>query len=190
MHLHKKFLKIVLLLPIILTSSCSVYHGPKLDTVAKVDVNEYTGTWYEIKSFPNSFQKGCHCTTAKYAKNPSESYIRITNSCRRGSSTGRISVANGKAFIVPKSNNSKLKVQFFWPFRGNYWILALGDPNKKYEYALIGNPRRNYLWILSRTPTLPSSTIKKIEAIATEKLFDVKKLRSTDQSCYIKKVAK
>ena len=171
-------------IPMLFLFSCSIHQNPRLDTVdAKVDINTYSGKWYEIASFPNSFQKGCHCTTAEYSKNPKQRFIGIVNSCRKDSVTGKLSVARGKAFVVPNSNNTKFKVQFFWPFRGNYWILALGDPKKKYEYALIGNPSRKYLWILSRTPTMSKQKMKAIEKIARSKLFDVSKLRLTDQSC-------
>jgi apolipoprotein D and lipocalin family protein len=75
--------------------------------------------------------------------------VDVVNRCRKAN--GEYTTAKGKAKIVDKKTNAKLKVTFFWPFYGDYWILDLG-PN--YEYAVVGAPDRDYLWILSRTPQL------------------------------------
>ncbi len=89
-----------------------------------------------------------------------------------------MSVATAKAY--PDTTNSKLKVQFFWPFKGNYWILYVDN---EYRYAVVGVPDRRYLWILSRTPTLPKSTYQQLVEIAQAQGYDVSRLRMTDQTC-------
>lgn len=152
---------------------------PPLDTVESVDIQKYLGKWYEIALLPNSFEEGCHCTTAEYSLIDSNT-IRVVNTCNQDSSNGEIDQAKGKAFVVEGSNNSKLKVQFFWPFKGDYWILKL---DKDYKYALVGSPNREYLWILSRTPQLENEIIDELKSIAQNKGFDTSKLIYTDQSC-------
>lgn len=151
-----------------------------LQTVEKVNLEKYAGTWYEIASFPQSFQEGCHCTTAEY-KLTDKNYVRVINQCRKGSPQGKTDVAKGKAFPVKGSNNSKLKVQFFWPFRGNYWIIELADD---YSYAVVGEPKRKYLWILSRTPEMKEKTYQMLLERIEKKGFDISKLELADQSCY------
>lgn len=164
----------------IIFSCCSSSNYAPLDVVNKVDINRYIGKWYEIALLPNSFEKGCNCTTAEYSIIDSTT-IRVINTCRKNSATGKIDRATGKAFVVDGSNNAKLRVQFFWPFRGDYWIIDLDKEN--YQYAVVGAPNRKYLWILSRTPNLDQrlliSLIKKCE----QKGFDISKLIYTEQNC-------
>lgn len=126
--------------------------GPELRTVSSVDLKRYVGRWYEIARYPNRFQRKCvGDTSAVYVLRP-DGKIGVINSCRKAD--GTFSTSRGTAKVVDKSTNARLKVTFFWPFSGNYWIIGL-DP--EYRYAIVGVPDRKYLWILSRTPTLDST---------------------------------
>jgi apolipoprotein D and lipocalin family protein len=150
-----------------------------LATVPSVDLEKYMGRWYEIASFPQSFQKGCHCTTAEYSMTD-KGYVRVVNTCRKDAADGKIKTANGKAFVVEGSGNAKLRVQFFWPFRGDYWIIDLASD---YAYAVVGDPSRKYLWVLCRTPRMDEALYREIVGRAAGKGFDVSKLVLNDQSC-------
>jgi apolipoprotein D and lipocalin family protein len=164
------------LLGAFLISSCSSTNAP-LETVPTVDLGRYMGKWYEIASIPQRFSKGCRCTTAEYKLNAEEGYVEVYNSCLK---EGKVSDVNGKAFPVEGSHNSKLKVQFFWPFKGDYWILEL-DPD--YRYVMVGSPDRESLWFLSRTPTLDQATYTRLELLASSKGFPVEQLQMMDQRC-------
>ena len=146
---------------ITLLSSCVFsQHGnelPALQTVPHVDLNRYVGLWYEIGRYPNSFQKSCGDSTAMYTARP-DGEIDVVNSCR-DEKDGRLREARGRAWVVDKTSNARLKVSFFWPFRGDYWIIDLG---REYEYAVVGTPNRRYLWILSRTPEIHPDILAKI----------------------------
>jgi apolipoprotein D and lipocalin family protein len=168
-----------LLTAIVVVSSRSRKQGP-LGTVPGVDLERYQGRWYEIAALPQRFEKGCHCVYALYKINP-EGYVEVQNFCRKGGPAGKEETAKGKAYPVEGSNNSKLKVQFFWPFRGDYWVLEL-DPN--YQHALVGSPDRESLWILSRTPTLDQAIYNRLVQAARQKGFPVEQLRLMDQRCY------
>jgi apolipoprotein D and lipocalin family protein len=148
-------------------------------TVPSVNLERYAGTWYEIASFPTWFQKGCFCTTAEYAVR--DDHIDVKNSCRKGSAEGERDVATGKAWSVPGTGNSQLKVQFFWPFKADYWIIALDE---NYQWVLVGHPEREYLWILSRDPRMEESLYRSLVEKAREKGYDVTRLKRTDQSCF------
>ena len=163
------------LLSPVLFLSCSNY--PPLETVPYVDLNKYLGKWYEIASIPQSFQKGCNCTIAEYSLS-SEGHIIVINTCNRDSVTGRTTKSEGKAFIDEGLGNAKLKVQFFWPFRGKYWIIELAED---YSYAVVGHPNREYLWILSRTPKMDENTYKMLLKRIKQKQFDITKLQVTKQ---------
>ncbi len=162
-------------------SGCGIFGSttyPPLDVVSHVDLTKYAGKWYEIASLPVSQQKGCSCTTAEYIPIDSE-VVRVINTCKKGSE-GEIARAEGKAFVVPGSNNAKLRVQFFWPFRGDYWIL---DLDKDYTYAVVGLPSRKYCWILSRTPQMEKELLDKLIENLRLEGFDVDKMQRTVHNC-------
>ncbi len=148
-----------------------------LKTVPKVDLNMYAGKWFEIASYPQSFQKGCHCTTAEYALS-GKGYVIVENRCNRDSVNGKQSYIKGKAFVVKNTGNAKLKVQFFWPFKGKYWIIDLADD---YSYAVVSHPSKKYLWILSRTPKMDEAVYQQILSRLKEMGFDLTKLKTTVQ---------
>lgn len=158
--------------------SCNTNYAP-LEVVNYVDLDKYLGKWYEIAAFPQSFQKGCNCSTAEYFKTD-KGYIRVLNSCRKDSPDGEVKTAEGKAFVVDTKTNAKLKVQFFWPFKGDYWIIDLADD---YSYAVVGHPNREYLWILARTPSLDKNVLDSILSRIKSKQFDINKLNYTKQEC-------
>lgn len=149
----------------------------ELETVKYVDINKYSGKWFEIASFPQIFQKGCHCTTAEYTMTD-KGYIEVFNKCNRDSINGKISSIKGKAFVEKNSGNAKLKVQFFWPFRAKYWIIDLGE---QYDYAVVGHPNKKYLWILSRTPSIDAKLYENILQRIKEKGFNIALLKKTIQ---------
>ena len=154
-----------------------VVHAQSLVTVPRVELDQYVGKWYEIASYPQRFQKGCRGTTATYTLSD-KGYLIVENRCNRDSMDGKASYIKGKAFVEKGSGNAKLKVQFFWPFRGKYWIIDLAAD---YSYAVVGHPNRKYLWILSRSPQLPSGVYEGILARLKANGFDTTKLQETEQ---------
>jgi apolipoprotein D and lipocalin family protein len=149
----------------------------ELQTVASVDLNKYLGIWYEIARFPNSFQKDCVAVKAEYSK-LSNGKIQVVNSCRKKSFDGKLTVAKGKAKVVDTVSNSKLKVTFFWPFYGDYWIILL---DTDYEWAVVSEPNRDNLWILSRNTTLETTLLEDIKHELVDAGFDLSKLSMTPQ---------
>ncbi len=142
--------------------------------VAQVDLARYMGTWHEIAKFPNRFQRGCGCTTATYALRP-DGKVAVVNRCR--GVDGSPKLAKGWAKVVDPAVPAKLKVTFFWPFFGDYWILAL-DPD--YRHVLVGTPNRKYLWILARTPRMEESAYLALVQKARDQGFPVERLVRTE----------
>ena len=161
------------------SAGCGIFGGSDyapLEVVSAVDLNRYAGRWYEIASLPVSQQKGCSCTMAEYTLRD-DGTVRVVNTCRKGEKEDR---AEGSAFAVEGSNNAKLRVQFFWPFRGDYWVLDLAPD---YSHAVVGTPSRKYCWILSRTPTMPPERLDSLRVFLAARGFDVARLQVTDQGC-------
>jgi apolipoprotein D and lipocalin family protein len=145
-----------------------------LEVVPHVELEKYLGKWYEIVHLPAKFQEGCNETTATYSLSKDGS-ISVLNQCIKN---GKMKHAQGKAKVVDKNSNAKLKVTFFWPFYGDYWIIKLGND---YDYAVVGTPNRKYLWILNRTPQMDDKLYSLLIEYVKSKGFDVSKLIRTRQ---------
>lgn len=157
--------------------ACQTPSAP-LAVVGEVDLDRYLGRWFEIASFPQRFQRGCVATTATYSR-LGEGRIRVENECRDETFDGELRRVEGVAWLAdPQESPAKLKVQFFWPFRGDYWIIEL-DPD--YRWAVVGHPAREYLWILSRTPTLDEALYQRILTRIRAKGYDLAPLERTLQ---------
>jgi apolipoprotein D and lipocalin family protein len=160
-------LKIIIMLNLITLSSCKTQGLP---VVNQVDIHKYAGTWYEIARLPNSFEKGLENVSATYSLKENGK-IKVLNKGQKVS--GKINQIEGVAWIPNPDCQGKLKVRFFWPFAGKYWILSL---DKDYNYVLVGEPSRKYLWILSKTKTLDEHIYNNLLQQAKQYGFDIDKL--------------
>jgi apolipoprotein D and lipocalin family protein len=142
-----------------------------LPVAPHVDLKRYMGEWYEIARFPESFERGCYGTKAHYSLND-DGTVDVVNSCRQGAIDGETKSARAKAFVPDPNVTAKLEVQFFWPFKGDYWILEVDD---NYEYALVGEPSRESLWILSRKPSIELDALQLLNTKAQELGFDTER---------------
>lgn len=141
---------------LLLSSIAPAMANPPLQTVPHVDLDRYMGKWYELARLPNRFEKKCdRDIAAEYARLGTG--VSVRNTCMQAN--GKLNVANGKAKVVDPASNARLKVTFFWPFYGNYWIIGL---DSEYRWAIVGEPSRRYLWVLSRKPVLSEQTLQEI----------------------------
>jgi apolipoprotein D and lipocalin family protein len=151
--------------------------------VPTLDLQRYAGTWYEIARLPNPFQKKCaHSVVVRYAVRE-DGRLDVVNECVE--KDGRTSRANGVARRAdPGSPLSQLKVRFAPAFLsflsavwGDYWVIDLAPD---YSYAVVGEPRRRYLWILSREPRMPEPLYAGILERAA-RFYDVSRVVRTEQ---------
>jgi len=150
-------------------AGCTHNYAP-LPTVDSLNVERYMGLWYEVARYENSFEKGCVGATAHYT--PTLEKVIVVNRCYDAAGAQK-DVAEGHAKIVEGSNNTKLKVTFFWPFYGDYWVIML---DKDYRYAVVGTPSRKFLWILSRTKVLDEADKREILQKLPQYGYDASKL--------------
>lgn len=162
---------------------------PEVTTVGSVDLSRYAGKWYEIGKYPNRFQKKCVGNTSADYKLKPNGRIEVRNECLL--KDGKVDVAIGEAKIADKTTNAKLKVRFapgalsFLPFVwGDYWII---DLDSDYKYVAVGEPKREYFWILSRTPTLDDATYQAILRRAEAMGFEPAKVEKTPQNAEVLK---
>jgi apolipoprotein D and lipocalin family protein len=140
-----------------------------------VDIDRYLGRWYELARYEAGFQRGCEAVTADYSRRP-DGMIRVINSCRQDSVTGRVRESEGRARIVDTATGAKLQVSFFGPFWGDYWVL---DRAEDYRWSIVGEPSGRYLWLLHREANPPAAEVAAIEQRAAALGYDLSLLRRT-----------
>jgi apolipoprotein D and lipocalin family protein len=165
----------------LLAGACATEPGPGAPrTVGQVDLARYAGTWFEAARFPTSFQDSarvrCEAVSAAYTLRP-DGRVGVVNRCRNALAGGAERVAEGVARSASPGND-RLRVSFFWPFFGDYWVIGL-DPD--YRWAVVGAPDRDFLWILSRRPDMAPADFDAAVAIARREGFDTTRLRRTAQ---------
>ena len=189
--------KIVALIALACLTACATltpaHANEPLQTVPAVDLQRYQGRWYQIAFYPNTFQRQCVGNTTADYRLLLTGQVEVTNRCR--TADGSVSQVVGAARIKPPkffgvpvgkgTDTAKLEVRFAPSFLAwlnavwaPYWVIQLPED---YRYAVVGEPSREYLWILSRTPTLDPSDRAAINAKLVEQGYDVGKLKEEPQ---------
>ena len=156
---------------------------PAVTTIAALDVPRYMGTWYEIAKFPNRFQAKCVANTRAHYVAQADGSVQVRNSCT--TTDGSSTEALGKALQVGPSTSPKLQVRFaptwlswlpmVW---GDYWVI---DLDADYQLAAVSDAKREYLWVLSRTPQVNPKAYDALVTRLQAQHFDVQKLDRTPQ---------
>lgn len=165
---RKHFLVLLLSL---LISACTSY-PENIHPVNDFELKRYLGKWYEIARLDHSFERGLDKVTAEYSMR-GDGGVKVINKGWHASKN-KWRQAEGKAYFVRESNEGYLKVSFFGPFYGAYVIFELDK--KDYKYAFISGPDKNYLWFLSRSPTVSKELLNRFIKIAGDYGFDTEKL--------------
>ena len=169
-------LNLALINPLYMESAYSL-ESRKLEVVSSLDLKKFQGTWYEIAHNPWFPEKGCFYMIANY-KLTKENNIKVTNICRKNGMDGQISKVSGIAWLVDPKIKAKWEVQFIWPFTLDYWVIELEE---NYNYAVIGEPDRENLWILSRKPIMEKELLSRIIKNTKSKGYDLSNLILTPQ---------
>lgn len=171
-------LRFLLGLSCLLVAGCmNMPNVPPLETVPYVDVEQYMGKWYEIASYPTFFNSRCTATTAEYTLQ-ADGTVKVVNTCRLDDPSGPVNRIEGTARVVNAETNAELEVSFSLFARGDYWII---DLDEDYQWAVVGDPGRLTLFILSRTPTLPDDVYEGILTRVRAKCYNPDSLQRTEQ---------
>lgn len=148
----------------------------KIDTttVKDLDVKRYMGRWYEIARFNHPFERGMTDVSAMY-KERSNGTVSVLNS---GYKHNRYKEIHGTAWVPDPNRPGQLKVSFFPLIASDYWIYEL---DRHYKYVLVGSSSPKYLWIMCRTPTMPSHVLKHLLREAAHRGYDIRQLIFIDQ---------
>jgi apolipoprotein D and lipocalin family protein len=183
-------MKLLLLIIAIFSASSMAFNLPFLSkdnytpliAVSDLDLTKYAGVWYEIGRLPYIFEANCYCNIANYTLN-SDGTVGVRNTCNWGSATGKLLAINGQATADDPVNGTvttgRLTVEFFKGIsKAPYYVI---DLDENYQWALVGSPNRDYLWILSRTTTISDDLYNQLIQTAVADQFDVSKFVKTYQ---------
>lgn len=162
--------KVVLIAIMVLLGGC-LGMPQTVTPVNNFELDRYLGTWYEVARLDHSFERGLSQVSAEYRLKEDGGVQVINRGFNRKEQQWQ--EAQGKAYFVQSPSQGYLKVSFFGPFYGSYVVFEL-DSN--YQYAFVSGPDTDYLWLLSRTPTVPDDVMERFVALSKEKGFDTTKL--------------
>lgn len=155
-----------------------------LQSIERLDLPRYLGTWYEVARFPNRFQKQCVADSRADYRSQPDGTVRVLNQCRRAD--GRVDQAVGQARQIGAADSPRLQVRFapawlsFIPaVWGDYWVI---DLDEAYQLAAVSEPRREYLWVLSRTPSVPAPVYDALLKRLAAQGLEVGRLERSPQS--------
>ena len=172
------------------TSACVGSPGPvgnlAVPEPAKpVALEAYLGKWYEYGRYEAPFQEGCEGVTAEYSlrETSGDANIQVVNSCYKGSLDGEFDQSTGRAKVVEGSDGAKLRVSFFGPFYGDYWVLdrSLLNTEGFYDWSIVGEPSGRYLWMLTREAKPDAQLRAELERRVRELGYDWELVRITEQ---------
>ncbi len=164
-------------LVLILGSGCSANRLPPIQTVDHVDLQRFMGDWYVIANIPTWVEKGAHNAVESYELAPDGS-IKTTFTFRQGSFDGKAKKYQPTGFVVDTESNAIWGMQFVWPIKADYRIVYLTDD---YSQTVIGRNKRDYVWIMARTPQIPDEDFDRIMALLDQQGYDTSKVQRVPQ---------
>jgi apolipoprotein D and lipocalin family protein len=160
----------------ILYSGCAA-KLPRLETVKSVDIERFMGDWYVIANIPTWIEKGAHNAVESYRLDK-DGTIATTFIFRKGAFDGPLKTYKPRGFILDKTSNAEWEMQFIWPFKSEYLITYL---NENYTHTIIARNKRDYVWIMARTPTIPVADYTELVAKLVAQGYNTSLLRKVPQ---------
>jgi len=174
---HKSRAALVLAAWLLSLAGCSDLTHPPLDTVDYVDLSRYMGKWYVVASIPTPLETGAYNAVETYTLRP-DGKVATQFSFHDGGFDGPAKTYDSTARVVDTTTNAIWAVQFVWPFESDYRVIDLASD---YSVAVVGRQKRDYAWVLSRTPRLPASEYDRATRLLAADGYDVEALRRVPQ---------
>jgi apolipoprotein D and lipocalin family protein len=160
-----------------LLAGCQSIPDKPIPTVAHVDLPRFMGDWYVIANIPTFIEDGAHNAVESYEL-LDKTTVKTTFKFNQDSFDGPIKVYHPTGYIVDTKSNAHWDMQFFWPFKSEYRIVYLDD---NYQQTIIGRTKRDYLWIMSRSPDIDQEIYTNLIAQAKTLGYDINKIQLVPQ---------
>jgi apolipoprotein D and lipocalin family protein len=164
-------------LAVVFGAGCCGTRLPPIETVAHVDLQRFMGDWYVIANIPTWVEKGAHNAVESYELAP-DGTIKTTFTFRKGGFDGELKKHQPTGFVTDRNSNAVWGMQFLWPIKADYRIVYLTED---YSQTVIGRNKRDYVWIMARTPEIPEEDYARIVALLGTQGYDTSKLQRVPQ---------
>lgn len=151
--------------------------GPEMETVEHVDLERFMGPWYVIANIPTFLEKDAYNAVETYTLND-DGTIATNFKFRKGAADGEEKEYNPKGFVIDKTSNALWGMRFVWPIKADYRIVYLDDD---YSTTIIGRQKRDFVWLMARTPTIPDDEYDRLESMIESLGYDLTKLQRVPQ---------
>jgi apolipoprotein D and lipocalin family protein len=175
-HTRRRWLA-PLLAPLALLTACQSASLPPMPTVAAVDLPRFMGSWYVIASIPSWLEKDAYNAVESYAL-AADGTIDTTFTFREGAFDGEPKRYTPRGFVQDTTTNALWGMRFVWPVKAEYRIIYLSDD---YSLTVVGRSKRDYVWIMARTPSIPAAEYERLRAFIAAQGYDLKALREVPQ---------
>lgn len=148
-----------------------------IHTVERVDLQRFMGDWYVIANIPTFVEEGAHNALESY-RLADDGSIETTFTFRDGGFDGELKRYNPRGFVRDVDSNAVWDMQFIWPFRAEYRIIYLSPD---YARTIIGRSKRDYVWIMARTPGIDDSAFSAMLAFLDQQGYDISLIEKVPQ---------
>ena len=176
MNTCKKIQTIVAITAALTLAACATKR-PEMEIVDYVNLERFMGDWYVIANIPTFLEKGAHNAVENYALND-DGTIATTFTFRKGSFDGKLKEYTPKGFVRDDPSNALWGMRFIWPVKADYRIVYLDD---NYSQTIIGRQKRDYIWIMARTPSIPDDDYRKLIDVAASIGYDTSQIQRVPQ---------
>lgn len=170
-----KTIRYLSILLVLVLTGCST--TAKMDTVDYVDLTRFMGDWYVIANIPTRLEAGAHNAVESY-RLADDGTIDTVFTFRKDSFDGREKRYTPRGFIENTETNAEWRMRFVWPFKAEYLIVYLNDD---YTHTVVGRSKRDYVWIMSRTPDIEAADYEGILTFLSERGYDTGLIRRVPQ---------
>lgn len=174
--MNQKKTQLLAVLAICTLTACAA-KGPEMETVDYVDIERFMGDWYVIANIPTFLEKGAHNAVESYRLDDDGS-IATTFTFRKDSFDGEQKEYNPRGFVRDSKTNARWGMRFVWPFKSDYRIVYVDDD---YTQTIIGRQKRDFVWIMARTPTISEADYERLVALVGSIGYDTAKLQRVPQ---------
>jgi apolipoprotein D and lipocalin family protein len=158
-------------------AACQGGRHPPMSTVARVELERFMGDWYVIASIPTRIERGAHNAVENYAL-AADGTIATTFTFRADAFDGPLKTYTPRGFVLDRQTNARWGMRFVWPIKADYRIIYL-DPD--YTHTVIGRQKRDYVWIMARTPQIPEADYRRLLQVVAGFGYDPGEVRVVPQ---------
>jgi apolipoprotein D and lipocalin family protein len=161
----------------LLLGACASTHQPEMKTVEHVYLQRFMGPWYVIANIPTFIEKGAHNAVESYRLDE-DGTIATTFSFRDGSFDGKRKTYHPRGFVLDRSTNARWGMRFLWPIKADYRIVYVSED---YTQTVIAREKRDYVWIMARTPDIAAADYQRLLALVAELGYDAGRVQRVPQ---------